>query len=84
MSGIVGVVIVSHSPKVAEGAADMVRQMVGDEVPCAWTGTSTSSMVLAPTSDLPRFLTLSTPSANASAGDLPAFTPLPIPINRDP
>ena len=38
MSGMVGVVIVSHSPKVAEGAADMVRQMVGDEVPCAWTG----------------------------------------------
>ena len=38
MSGIVGVVIVSHSPKVAEGPADMVRQMVGDEVPCAWTG----------------------------------------------
>jgi dihydroxyacetone kinase phosphotransfer subunit len=34
----VAVVIVSHSPKVAEGAADMVRQMVGDEVPCAWTG----------------------------------------------
>ena len=34
----VGVVIVSHSPKVAEGAADMVRQMVGDEVPLAWTG----------------------------------------------
>ena len=30
--------IVSHSPKVAEGAADMVRQMVGDDVPCAWTG----------------------------------------------
>ena len=29
----VAVVIVSHSPKVAEGAADMVRQMVGDEVP---------------------------------------------------
>jgi dihydroxyacetone kinase phosphotransfer subunit len=34
----VGVVIVSHSPKVAEGAADMVRQMVGDSVPLAWTG----------------------------------------------
>ena len=34
----VGVVIVSHSPKVAEGAADMVRQMVGDTVPLAWTG----------------------------------------------
>ena len=34
----VGIVIVSHSPKIAEGAADMVRQMVGDEVPLAWTG----------------------------------------------
>ena len=34
----VGIVIVSHSPKVAEGAADMVRQMVGAEVPVAWTG----------------------------------------------
>jgi phosphoenolpyruvate---glycerone phosphotransferase subunit DhaM len=34
----VGIVIVSHSPKVAEGAADMVRQMVGEDVPVAWTG----------------------------------------------
>ena len=34
----VGIVIVSHSPKVAEGAADMVRQMVGDEIPLAYTG----------------------------------------------
>jgi dihydroxyacetone kinase phosphotransfer subunit len=34
----VGIVIVSHSPKVAEGAADMVRQMVGDSVPLAHTG----------------------------------------------
>jgi hypothetical protein len=34
----VGIVIVSHSPKVAEGAADMVRQMVGEDVPLAWTG----------------------------------------------
>ena len=34
----VGIVIVSHSPKVAEGAADMVRQMVGNEVPLAWCG----------------------------------------------
>ena len=34
----VGIVIVSHSPKVAEGAADMVRQMVGGSVPVAWTG----------------------------------------------
>jgi len=34
----VGIVIVSHSPKIAEGAADMVRQMVGGSVPLAWTG----------------------------------------------
>lgn len=34
----VGIVIVSHSEKVAEGAADMVRQMVGDTVPLAYTG----------------------------------------------
>lgn len=38
MSGMVGIVIVSHSPKVAEGAADMVHQMVGDEVAVAWCG----------------------------------------------
>ncbi|WP_413989324.1 dihydroxyacetone kinase phosphoryl donor subunit DhaM [Labrys okinawensis] len=38
----VGIVIVSHSPKVAEGAADMVRQMVGDDVPVAWTGGDTA------------------------------------------
>src|SRR5690348_10277971 len=34
----VGIVVVSHSPKVAEGVADMVRQMVGVDVPLAWTG----------------------------------------------
>ncbi len=34
----VGIVIVSHSPDVARGTADMVRQMVGDEVPLAWCG----------------------------------------------
>jgi len=34
----VGIVIVSHSPDVARGAADMVRQMVGDDVPLAWCG----------------------------------------------
>lgn len=34
----VGIVIVSHSRKVAEGAADMVRQMVGDSVPLAYAG----------------------------------------------
>ncbi len=38
MSSNVGVVIVSHSPDVAKGAADMVRQMVGDGVPLAWCG----------------------------------------------
>ena len=37
-SGNVGIVIVSHSPLVAQGAADMVRQMVGDKVPLAWCG----------------------------------------------
>jgi phosphoenolpyruvate---glycerone phosphotransferase subunit DhaM len=34
----VGIVIVSHSSKVAEGAADMVHQMVGDSVKVAFTG----------------------------------------------
>jgi dihydroxyacetone kinase phosphotransfer subunit len=34
----VGIVIVSHSPLVAKGTADMVRQMVGDCVPLAWSG----------------------------------------------
>ncbi len=34
----VGIVIVSHSAKIAEGAADMVRQMVGHSVPLAYTG----------------------------------------------
>ena len=34
----VGVVIVSHSPHVARGAADMVRQMVGENVPLASCG----------------------------------------------
>lgn len=36
--GNVGLVIVSHSPDVARGAADMVRQMVGDEVKVAHCG----------------------------------------------
>lgn len=34
----VGIVIVSHSPLVARGIADMVRQMVGDCLPLAWSG----------------------------------------------
>ena len=34
----VGVVIVSHSPHVARGAEDMVRQMVGASVPLASCG----------------------------------------------
>ncbi|MCA8348413.1 dihydroxyacetone kinase phosphoryl donor subunit DhaM [Burkholderia cepacia] len=34
----VGIVIVSHSAKIAEGTADMVHQMVGSSVPVAYTG----------------------------------------------
>jgi dihydroxyacetone kinase phosphotransfer subunit len=34
----VGIVIVSHSPLIARGTADMVYQMVGDCVPIAWCG----------------------------------------------
>ena len=38
MTNKVGIVIVSHSPDVARGTADMVRQMVGDEVPLSFCG----------------------------------------------
>jgi PTS hybrid protein len=38
MTDNVSIVIVSHSPDVARGAADMVRQMVGEEVRVAWCG----------------------------------------------
>jgi phosphoenolpyruvate---glycerone phosphotransferase subunit DhaM len=38
VNGNVGIVIVSHSPDVARGTADMVRQMVGSEVPLGWCG----------------------------------------------
>jgi len=38
MTENVSIVIVSHSPDVAKGAADMVRQMVGEEVKVAWCG----------------------------------------------
>lgn len=34
----VGILIVSHSSKVAEGTVDMVRQMVGEEVACRGVG----------------------------------------------
>jgi len=34
----VGIVIVSHSADIARGTVDMVRQMVGDNVPLAWCG----------------------------------------------
>jgi phosphoenolpyruvate---glycerone phosphotransferase subunit DhaM len=34
----VGIVIVSHSADVARGTAEMVRQMVGSEVPLGWCG----------------------------------------------
>jgi len=38
MADHVAIVIVSHSPLVAAGAADMVREMVGDEVRVAFCG----------------------------------------------
>ncbi|MCW2309270.1 dihydroxyacetone kinase phosphoryl donor subunit DhaM [Rhodobium gokarnense] len=38
MTDTVSIVIVSHSPEVASGAADMVRQMVGEEVRVAACG----------------------------------------------
>jgi dihydroxyacetone kinase phosphotransfer subunit len=38
MTGNVAIVIVSHSALVAQGAADMVREMVGDEVRVAACG----------------------------------------------
>ncbi|GAB5468617.1 MAG: dihydroxyacetone kinase phosphoryl donor subunit DhaM [Rhodospirillales bacterium] len=38
MTELVGIVLVSHSPEVAKGTADMVRQMVGDAVPLAFCG----------------------------------------------
>ena len=38
MTGRVGIVIVSHSAEVARGTVDMVRQMVGHEVPIACSG----------------------------------------------
>lgn len=38
MSAKVGIVIVSHSIDVAKGAADMVRQMVGNDIPLAYCG----------------------------------------------
>jgi phosphoenolpyruvate---glycerone phosphotransferase subunit DhaM len=38
VSDTVSIVIVSHSPDVARGAADMVRQMVGSEVKVAFCG----------------------------------------------
>jgi len=38
MAKNVGIVIVSPSPDVAKGPADMVRQMVGTNVPLAWCG----------------------------------------------
>ena len=38
MSDKVGIVIVSHSPDVARGTADMVLQMVGNDVPLGHCG----------------------------------------------
>jgi len=38
MTDCVAIVIVSHSPEVARGTADMVRQMVGEDVRVAYCG----------------------------------------------
>ena len=38
MAERVGIVIVSHSAEIARGTVDMVRQMVGEEVPIACSG----------------------------------------------
>ncbi len=38
MTGNVAIVVVSHSPEVARGTADMVREMVGEEVRVAHCG----------------------------------------------
>jgi dihydroxyacetone kinase phosphotransfer subunit len=38
MKDRVGIVVVSHSADVARGTVDMVRQMVGDEIPLAYSG----------------------------------------------
>jgi dihydroxyacetone kinase phosphotransfer subunit len=38
VSANVGIVIVSHSAEIARGTADMVREMVGDQVPLASCG----------------------------------------------
>jgi dihydroxyacetone kinase phosphotransfer subunit len=38
MNDTVGIVIVSHSKDIAKGTADMVRQMVGEEVKVAFCG----------------------------------------------
>ena len=38
MSDMVGIVIVSHSKDIAKGTADMVRQMVGNDVPLGFCG----------------------------------------------
>lgn len=38
MSESVALLIVSHSPDVARGVADLARQMADDDVPIAWAG----------------------------------------------
>jgi PTS hybrid protein len=53
VSDTVGIVIVSHSRDVARGTADMVRQMVGDEVRVAYCGGNAEGGL---GTDLPRIL----------------------------
>ncbi|WGF86578.1 dihydroxyacetone kinase phosphoryl donor subunit DhaM [Marinivivus vitaminiproducens] len=38
MTRPVGLMILSHSAQVAEGTAGMVSQMIGEDVPLAWSG----------------------------------------------
>jgi phosphoenolpyruvate---glycerone phosphotransferase subunit DhaM len=53
VSDTVGIVIVSHSRDIARGTADMVREMVGDEVKVAFCGGNAEGGL---GTDLPRIL----------------------------
>ena len=53
MSDTVSIVIVSHSRDIARGTADMVREMVGDEVKVAFCGGNAEGGL---GTDLPRIL----------------------------
>jgi dihydroxyacetone kinase phosphotransfer subunit len=50
----VAILIVSHSPDVARGTAEMARQMAGTEVPIAWTGGNPEGGLGTSTADIVR------------------------------